>query len=37
MAAAVDRMLARNPGDRFQTPAEVAAALTTHRRCVEVM
>ncbi|OWK40902.1 serine/threonine-protein kinase [Fimbriiglobus ruber] len=30
LAAAVDRMLARNPGDRFQAPAEAAAALAPH-------
>ena len=28
LAAVVDRMLAKNPGDRFATPAEVAAAFT---------
>ena len=27
LAAIIDRMLAKNPGDRFATPAEVAAGL----------
>ena len=36
LAAVVDRMIAREPGERYQTPAEVAEALAPWTRSLSV-